>query len=470
MKWYTQSGVVVASKFLNRGVGFLGLIYFTNELGAAGYGVYVLFASVTRMLGMFTDFGLSTAVEKRVSEGLRGAVVTTLSLKLPLFGLMSLVVVVFSKGISSYVGSRVALLIVPAIVVSEVGRMLISALSGELRVAEAGVTRLARAVLFVAVGVSLVVFGFGVDGLIWSYVVSWAAVSSWLLWRVPFSVTLPSTDVARSLVAFAKFNFIASFVSSQISQRLDVLVIGLFLTPFHVGAYQVAWQLSGILRIVAGPIGNVVFPHVSSLHSDDDTAEIETMVEQAFTGVLLFALPATFGILLMREGILSVVFAPEFVVASGALSVLLVGRLSSSLNAVSGKLLLGVDRPDLAAVSATVLVVSNLVLNFLLVYLFGLVGAAVATSTALTLHFLLTLYMISGRAPVSFDVRAVAVVGIGSLLMYALLTVVGSHLAVESILDLFALTVAGALTYFSTVLLYRPFRVSLRNVFPSTSG
>lgn len=466
LKWYNQSVVVFVNQFLSRGVGFLGLIYFTNELGPAGYGVYVLFVSLTGMLGLFTDFGLQTAVEKRVSEGGEGPLVASLLMKFPLLVIISLGIVLFSGWIDGYIGRDVSLFLIPSLLLSQLGRVLLAKMSGELRPAERSVTATARGGLFVGIGAVMLVLNFGVMSLLWGYLLSWFIVDLWLLWRVSIPFQTPSFTMMRSLGSFAKYNFVASFVGSQVSRRMDIIVIGLFMSQFYVGVYQVAWQVSSVVALASSSIGKVIFPHISSLDNTDDQEQLSLLVRNAFTGALIITIPSIFGILLFREEILSLMFGDDVLLASGALAVLLVGRLSQSLTAVPGRLLLGLNRPDLAAIGSVVLVFSNTALNFLLVWKFGIIGAATATTTALILNFILALVFASRFIFIRFDNNAITVIVGASALMYTFLLLVQYKLSVDTIVTLLAVVALGVISYFLLILTYRPFRTRIMNHIP----
>lgn len=467
MKWYNQSAAVFASRLLMKGFGFLGLIYFTTVLGLGPYGVYVLFASVTGMLGIFTDIGIRSAVEKRVSEGADGVLVTAMALKLPLLGLMAGIIIAGAGYLDSYIGRDVAVLVVAGVFLSEAGRLLLHKMAGELRIAERELTKLGRTVAFLGLSVLLIQSGLQYRALLYGYLLSWGVICLWLLLRVDVPLAVPRLSMARSLLSFAKFNFFASFVSSQVTRRMDVLVIGLFLAQSQVAMYEVAWQLSGIVTLLSSSIGNVLFPHVSSLHSSDNIRELQKLVSDAFTGTLFLTVPGIFGILLLRKEILRIVFDIESVLAGLALAILLVGRLGQSLNTVSGRVLLGLNRPDLAAISSTVLVVMNVGLNVLLVWQIGIVGAAVATTVALLVNPLITLYFAGRLMVIRFDTYAVFVVLAASIAMYVVLSPVVDWFAVDSLPALLVSMLAGASTYTVCTALYTPFRRRLVAAVPA---
>ncbi|MFC6993053.1 lipopolysaccharide biosynthesis protein [Haladaptatus sp. GCM10025707] len=56
------------SRILSQLLGFVSVIYFAQQIGAEGLGVYFTFVTVVSVTGVFSKFGLPGAVVKRMNQ------------------------------------------------------------------------------------------------------------------------------------------------------------------------------------------------------------------------------------------------------------------------------------------------------------------------------------------------------------------------------------------------------------------
>lgn len=440
-------------------VGFLGVVYFARILGSERLGVYFLFQALVMMIVVVSDFGIETAVEKRMSgaappdETLSSA----LALYAVAFGAVAVAVALFAGRIDEYVGARVAPLLVFVVVVTQLKRLVIAALNGELRVGETAILRLADKVIWAAAGAALVLAGLGVRGLIYGVAAGATVSLVWGAWKLDTSLARPSLTRVRSLVGFAKYNFVPS-LGLQVHSWMDVLIIGFFLSQSAVGAYEVAWQLAGATTLLAASIGTAMLPQASAWDTGAESDRIGRLLSAAITPSLFLIVPAFFGAVVLAPELLGVLFGAEFTVASVALLVLIAGKVPEAIQMLVGKVLLGMDKPELVARATVYTIVLNLALNVALISEFGLVGAAIGTTASFTVGLLFRVKYLLPYVDVRIPYRELGWCLLASVGMYALLTLVTNRMVVDSLPRLFAVIGLGAAAYFAIVLLSESLR------------
>lgn len=442
--------VVFLSRVGSSAVGFLGLVAFVRELGPATFGVFVLFQGLVALFSIVVDFGINDAVEKRLSEGTTANVLSTALLaKVGLTLLVGACVYPFLGVINGYLGGDIARFIVPALFVQQAARVCSNGLRGELRVQEAVLLEVLNRVVYVGVGLTLAFLGYGVISLVVGYFAGWGIQGLAAFRRLSWSPGRPTREAASVLFGFSKYNFVSSVLSGSAYNWIDTLVIGLFLTQTAVTAYEAAWLLADTVMILSRAIGNTIFPQVSDWDANGARLSIESVIPDALTGSVLLVIPATVGAVLLGEEVLGLVFGSELVVAAAALSVLMAGKLGEAVNAVVGRVLLGVDRPDLTARSAVVFMATNVALNFLLVEPFGLVGAAVATSLAFFVNVGLNTVFLSRFMRIRVPAREVSYCLGAAALMGVVVWVLERAIGVSSLPELLFLVALGAAVYFA---------------------
>ncbi len=185
--------------------------------------------------------------------------------------------------------------------------------------------------------------------------------------------------------------------------QTDVLMLGAMVGTTQAGVYAVASQLSTVITFAIMSLNAILAPMIASLHAQGRRAELQRVLTLSSRGVLAFAVP-TVVILAAAGPLVLQVFGSGFAGAYIPLLILSGGQLTIALCGSVGFLLTmtGHERVATAVIGLTAL--TNIGLNLLLIPRYGLVGAAIATSTATALRSLvLSVYV---RRLLGFDATA----------------------------------------------------------------
>jgi len=449
-------------------LGLLGLTVFTSIVPSSHLGTFFLFQSLLGVLSIPADFGIRTAITKRVSEGTKQDIYFTsgLLIKTSLLAVLSVGIILFRAPINQYVGGDVALLLVVAIWLQELGGYMMATLKGELRVGETAVWQLLKPVGWVGIGGLLVYLGTVSSkiALIVGLVVGMGLLTIVGIARLSVRVRRPSVPYLRSVVEFSSFAALGS-VGGLVYNWADILILGVFVSKPRVAAYEVAWQVAMNATMISVAIRTVMFPQASEWYENDRLDKIEDVLPDLIVISLMAAIPAVVGGVLLREEILTYVFSPEYAVASIALAILLVNMLDSSVAQVlGGGILYALDRPDLSLRATTVSLVLNIALNLLLIPVFGLLGAAIATTAASGVGTTINIWYVSQYLTLRFNWYRIGWVVVASLIMggvvYAIITVRG----VPGPAALAVIVCLGVVVYGSVILSRSYYRELLRRI------
>lgn len=435
--------------------GFLGHVYFARVLGPELIGAFFLFQALLTVSIVATDLGVGTGVEKQLSgasdrdETFSTAVV----FYAVTVGVVVVGILLFSSSIDRYVGIEVAALLAVAVCAKQCKRLVNTTLKGELRVGEIAGPMLLDRVTWVAVGAVLLAVGFGVESLVYSTIFGSTVGLVWIIAKIDTSFTRPSLDRLRSLLGFAKYNFVPS-LGLQVHNWMDVLIIGYFLSQSAVGAYEVAWKVSSITTVLATSVSTTVLPQTSAWDSGEELDRIERLLSSAITPSIVLVVPAFFGVVALAPNILGLLFGPEFTIASLALVILVAGKVPEAIQLLVGRCLLGMNKPDLVARATVWTIGLNLVLNVVLVLQFGLPGAAVATTASFTVGLLLRAKYLSTLLDFRIPYREVGWCVVASAGMYAVVVGVTSAFSVDTLPRLLGVVLLAAVVYGSILLLF----------------
>jgi O-antigen/teichoic acid export membrane protein len=444
-------------------VGFVAITLFARELGASGIGTFFLFQAVLVMLSLPADFGIRTAMEKRISEGKneRNVLATGLALKAIPIGCIVLGVVAFEEPINHSLGEPLADYLVVGLVVWELANVGLNVLKGELRVEETATLWVVYQFIWFGVGGLLIVAGLAVEALVLGLIFGYFVIFLWSFWKIDTRLGRPTKDCARSLWSFTKYN-VVSQIGGQAYSWVDIAFIGYFLTSADVGVYEIAWLVSSIVLLFNNAISETIFPKVSMWDTNDRTNEIEVLIGQLFTPSIVLVLPMFFGSFVLSRDVLRLIFGPEFAVAWLVLIILIGDKIFQSVHIIFGRFLTATDNPNLPARANLVTLPANVVLNVLFIPRFRIEGAALATLLSFGLNTGLHLYYLSGIVRIRIPYREIGWCTFASVTMAIAVWAVRAVVEVDSVPVLILLILWGTIVYFGIVLVFDPIRERLR--------
>lgn len=185
--------------------------------------------------------------------------------------------------------------------------------------------------------------------------------------------------------------------------RLDILLIGVFLSTAMSGIYAAASQIASLLSFGLLAVNMIAAPLFSQLFAEGRMEDLQRIARQSAQGAFVFSL--VMGAVVIAGGrLLLSLFGPEFVAGYPALTVLVVSQV---VNAYAGSVgfLLSMTGHEREAARLTALAgLLGLALNALLIPILGLIGAALATGVAVAVWNLLLIW----RAFERLGIRSVA--------------------------------------------------------------
>jgi O-antigen/teichoic acid export membrane protein len=189
-------------------------------------------------------------------------------------------------------------------------------------------------------------------------------------------------DFSRWLVTAAPLFVMGS--AELILQNADILIISRYMTPEDVGIYFAAAKTMALILFVHYAVGSTAAQRFSSLNTQGDRDALKAFVRDAVNWTFWPSLAGAAVILALGGPLLSL-FGPRFETGYPVMFVLVIGYLLRSAMGPVEQLLNMLGEQRLCAIVLVATLAVNLTLNILLVPRLGLMGAACATATALSL-------------------------------------------------------------------------------------
>jgi O-antigen/teichoic acid export membrane protein len=183
-------------------------------------------------------------------------------------------------------------------------------------------------------------------------------------------------------------------------QNTDILVVTRYMSPADVGIYFAAGKTMALIMFVHYAVGSAVAHKFAALHARGDHEGLRSFVKDAVNWTFWPSLASALVILVLGQPLLSL-FGPQFATGYPVMCILVVGFLTRSAMGPADYLLNMLGEQKLCAAVLFGAALLNIVLNVMLVPKFGIVGAASATATSLTIAALTNAVVVWRRLGIS---------------------------------------------------------------------
>lgn len=160
---------------------------------------------------------------------------------------------------------------------------------------------------------------------------------------------------------------------------IDSFIIGYFKGALEVGLYNAAVPLAFLLILFPQLFMRRFFPLATREFSRRNYAVIKEISKQTEKWIIIVNIPIFLMMIIFPGAIINVFFGADYLLAENALRFLSIGLLFYSTSIISHNLISMIGKTKLILMNILFASILNLILNIILVPLFGISGAAVAT-------------------------------------------------------------------------------------------
>jgi O-antigen/teichoic acid export membrane protein len=173
-----------------------------------------------------------------------------------------------------------------------------------------------------------------------------------------------------------------------LNANADILMLGSIVHEEAAGIYKVASRGAEIILFLRTAIEAPLSPLIARLQAAESYPELQRILTTAARGSLLFGLPLAIFMIAFGDSFLSL-FGEEYSDGRTALAILSLGQLSGILAGSVGPLLVMTGKEKTATLLTLMSTVLNVTLNAVLIPVWGLEGAALATALSTAVFYLL---------------------------------------------------------------------------------
>ena len=382
---------------------------FLNSLfGLNLAGLLLLGHQIINLIATIAQLGINVGVQRFVAiaygeqdwRKVRGSIFSALQIVVPFTIIISLIVWVFAPEISEIYTKKTANLeyamqlptvlrtysfyLLPSIILA----ILLASLRALQRIFPTFIIDkiympLMWLVLVYVIGISNNINKVSTLIICFSFAVSFGmAMALWFLKKaIPKVKKTVKYHCRKQLFSFSFPLVSKSFL--QLFMQVDILMIPIFCSFKMVAVYSSAALLSRQSRVVMAAFSSLFSPMIAAFHSKGDKVALNDLYKTVTRWCMAFALPIIIIVMIMPDlllKLLAISNSPE-----GCLTIRLIA-FSQIMNVAvgdTGGMLVMTNYPWLTFVNNVGSVIINIILNFILIPKFGIVGAAVATCVSI---------------------------------------------------------------------------------------
>lgn len=459
-----NSSLVILLSVLAMIIGYLLRLFVARNLSVSDYGLLYAVLAFVGFFSTFRDQELGTALAKFIPEFLakgqtgriKASIIIVAAVQLTLGLLIVIPIFLFADRIAIHY-FRTANAALPLQLISL--SFLASAIMSVLQRTFQGLGKMFYFALVEPMRLTLVfsvsfflIAGLGVSGVSYGYLLASIVVPAFLfvamMWVFPLFKTKTALDIVlvRRLLFFSLPLFIAG-IGSMIMNYVDTLALIMFTSLYDVGLYQAALPTSQLLWFFIGGFGAVLLPTVSRLWVDGKKEAISDGVLILSKVLLLMLVPVIILLAAFPEIILRILYGEPYVAAAQSLQILSVGALFYSFYIMFNTILVAIGKPVLYTKMWIVVGVVSIALNFLLIPLFGINGAAIANVISYIVGLVIASYFTGKFIPLRFPLLGTAKTLVGGIGVFFLVSALKSFMDFDPTIEIFVSGVISIIAY-----------------------
>ncbi|MGA9205742.1 MAG: polysaccharide biosynthesis C-terminal domain-containing protein [Methanoregula sp.] len=361
-------------------VGFLATMFYAHWIGPGVLGQYFLFLSCFAIASLFTDLGIGYAATYRICEGKDPDEFFSASivLRVSLWLIVAVVMLVFHNYFGTLDQTGLLWILIAVLGISTLVSSCGTAIGASNRLGLAASVSLIQNITQIVIQVIAVFLGFKVYGLIGGLFAGLLTEIVIEIKYIDYQLKKFHWSHVKSIFSFSSWAFLSTFCTT-LFDNTNPLIIAYFMPISDVGVFGVCWTFTVFALFVSTALCNTLFVKVSRWRSAGDWDAITIALSRATSYSLILAIPMLIGGAILGGHLLYYVYGASFAIGATALVIIIGARVVQSVLLLYSNFLMATDHVKHQFFGLFTGVIVNILLACILIPVWGLPGAAVAS-------------------------------------------------------------------------------------------
>ena len=415
--------VVVCFSLAEKAVGIVRGIVFARFLGPENYGVFTMAFFFITLIISFSMLGIPSCYGRYVPQYekkkmLRDFFWKTHSFAILTCGILFIPCVLFAEHLSRLIyksSDYKNIIILSSIVILPLALYsnFYSSFTGLRNFKMSSLMQFVQIFIFSVMGAVLVIVLTTVESAMIAYLTSVITVTiifGYLFWKYAFShkdqsIKIDEDNFYGKILKFSIW-FVLTPVVFELLRYTDRLMLNYFMGLKEVGVYSVATNVTQIVFMFGMMTANVLLPNVGKAWENQEKIKTMMILNLSTKMVIFLLLGCSVVIVLFKKQIILVLYGNNYIETLPIISMLLVFWLFNCIVWIIGMYPGLIEKTHLQMYAALPGLVLNIVLNYILIPAYGLIGAAIATSVSYGMILIILLLLLI-KHKLIIDIRTV---------------------------------------------------------------
>lgn len=394
MSWLLISQIIASI------CGFIWTILTARYLSVSEYGILGFAISLTGILTILTDLGISTHIVRHIATDY-DTTPKYLGNAIPLKSLFALLTCIITLIILILIKSNELTISITLLFTLEmIFKSFVSLLNGAFQAFEEGkyqgiTNTILNTLLLIFILISIFT-DLGIYGITFSYVLANLISLIYAYYAFQKHITKPKYEIDKTFckkITILSLPFAATGFLATIYFSIDVVMLTNMVGNYATGIYNATYKLITILTVFYSVYGAVIYPVMSKFYKNDEKLLLISF-EKSIKYLMMIIIPLSFATIFYSHDIIYLIYGNKYNQASSVLSILI---WTMCLLLISGPCnnLLNASHEELSVTKIyTLAAIFNIILNMFLIPYLSYNGAAITTVLSDLLIVILQFYII----------------------------------------------------------------------------
>ena len=379
---------------------FIWTLLIARYLGVSEYGILGFAISFSGLLGVTTDFGISTHIIRHIATDYDSAP-KYLGNAIPLKTIfcigtfiLSLIILIILK--SDELTITVTLLFVIEGIIKSIMALLNSSFQAFEETKYQGIGNILINIILLGFILISIFTNLGIFGITFSYVIANLIVLIYEYYVLQKHITRPKFEIDWTFckkITILSLPFAVSGILYSVYYSIDVVMLTNMVGNYATGIYNATYKLVSVLTLFYAMYTGVIFPVMSKFYKNDKKLLL-TSYEKSIKYLMLIMIPLSLATMFYSSDIIQLVYGHEYNAAASTLNILIWTVCLLFVNGAGNTLLNASHKEVTVTKIYAIAALFNIVLNFLLIPYLTYNGAAITTVLSDLLIFIIQRYVI----------------------------------------------------------------------------
>lgn len=194
-------------------------------------------------------------------------------------------------------------------------------------------------------------------------------------------------NVLKKLLRFSRYSFLNN-LGSSLTIRNGAFFLAYFLNPLSVAAYGCAMLFSNIYNLFGQVSNMVVFPQTSKIYcssNENKNESIKSLYSKSVSIILIISIGISFLLIIFTKPILNILFDGKYLDTVQIVRIIALTGIIFPFFRVGSSIFNGIGRPDVNVKYTWIALCINVLMNIILIPIYGTLGAIISFSLSMML-------------------------------------------------------------------------------------